>query len=135
MMGLLIVVHSVGMVMKYRFLNSDGLALLSSRIDDAMTAFCFTRRGWPLYGSDNSSRCSTVNRSDLTCCTPRGVSFLQLEALLNTVCAVRKASVKWNLQYHPERPTVAPGNTSLTKDVASMIVSGPQTENWLVKLI
>lgn len=68
MMGLLIVVHSVGMVMKYRFLNSDGLALLSSRMEDAMTAFCFTRRGCPLYGSDSSSRCSTVNLRDLTCC-------------------------------------------------------------------
>lgn len=35
-----------------------------------MTAFCFTRRGCPSYGSDSSSRCSTVNRSDFTC---RGV--------------------------------------------------------------
>ena len=46
-MGLLIVVQSVGMVIKYRFLNSEGLLLESSRIEDAMTAFCFTRRGCP----------------------------------------------------------------------------------------
>lgn len=66
MMGLLMVVQSVGMVMKYRFLNSDGLLLDSSRMDDAITAFCLTRRGCPSYGSDSSSRCSTVKRRDLT---------------------------------------------------------------------
>lgn len=32
-----------------------------------MTAFCFTRRGCPSYGSASSRRCSTVKRSDLTC--------------------------------------------------------------------
>lgn len=67
MMGLSMVVHSVGIVMKYLFLNSEGLPLDSSLTDDAITAFCFTRLCCPSYGSDSSSRCSTVNRSDLTC--------------------------------------------------------------------
>lgn len=76
MMGLSMVVHSVGIVMKYRFLNSDGLPLESSRTDDAMTAFCFTRLCWPSYGSDSSKRCSTVNRRDLTCMPWTCVGFL-----------------------------------------------------------